>query len=350
MHIQNTQIGLQSQHARTQLDTRRERLEVWVGDRNATRQARGPAPVVATQGSNASPAAPTPAPGTSKAERDTRRDQLEPRLLTLVRMIEAITGMPVRLGQVENPADGAATAPDMPTMPAPPSPASASAGWGMVYQRDTTRVETEQLSIQAQGRVVTSDGREIAFELQVQMQATRVSTLSTTLRAGDAVLKDPLVIHFEGPLGELRDAKFTFDLDADGRSERMPFTGLGSGFLVLDRNANGQVDDGRELFGALTGNGFAELAAFDDDGNGWIDEADAVFERLQVWRMETTGATRLQGLSEAGVGALHLDPVESSMTLPSGADAPPLGQVRSTGVYLSEQGRAGWIQQIDLVV
>ena len=279
---------------------------------------------------------------------------------TLVRMIEAITGMPVRLLDMEDMGDGSPP-PDTPGNPATESPPAAppqtdrttrngSAGWGMVYERESTRLDTEQLAIQAQGRVVTADGQEIAFDLSVQMQATRVTHSSTRLSAGDAVLKDPLVIHFDGPLGDLRDARFDFDLDANGKNEAMPFVGQGSGFLVLDRNANGQVDDGRELFGALSGDGFADLAAFDDDRNGWIDEGDAVFDRLQVWRMDAQGNTRLQGLSAAGVGAIHAGATPTDMALSAQPTGPQLGQLRSTGVYLSHSGQAGWVQQIDLVV
>ena len=349
MHIQHTQIGLQSQHTRTHLDTSRERLELWAGTRGTTARTRAAA--APTPAALPTPRPPTPpAPGVDKPERtQNRRDTLEPRLQTLVRMIEAITGMPVRLGQLDDTGHAAEASPTAPGPTDQPT-AAAPAGWGLVYERDTTRIDTEQLAIQAQGRVVTADGTEISFELNVQMQTTRISTSSTTLRAGDAVLKDPLVVHFDGPLGELRDARFTFDLDADGHTEAMPFVGQGSGFLVLDRNANGRVDDGRELFGALSGNGFADLAAFDDDGNGWIDEADAVFEQLQVWRMDAAGTTRLQNLSSAGVGAVHLTPVTTDMALHASPDGPQLGQARSTGVYLSHTGQAGWVQQVDLVV
>ena len=351
MHIQHSQIGLQSQHTRTQLESSRERLEMWVGTRGTNGRARTQATAPLAQPVPRPPVAPPP--DVAKTERAAQgRDSLEPRMQTLVRMIEAITGMPVRLGHLDDVTDGQAPAADLPVPAAPAAAAqgNAPAGWGLVYERETTQVDTESLAIEAQGRVVTADGTEISFSLKVQMQSTRISTSSTSLRAGDAVLKDPLVIHFDGPLGELRDSRFTFDLDADGRADAMPFVGQGSGFLVLDRNANGKVDNGRELFGAISGNGFADLATFDDDQNGWIDEADAVFERLQVWRMDGAGATRLQGLSESGVGAVSLGTVSTDMALRASATGPQLGQLRSTGLYLSHSGQAGLVQQIDLAV
>jgi hypothetical protein len=45
---------------------------------------------------------------------------------------------------------------------------------------------------------------------------------------------------------------------------------------------DGRVNDGRELFGPRTGDGFAELAAYDDDGNNWIDENDGIHDNLSI--------------------------------------------------------------------
>lgn len=56
----------------------------------------------------------------------------------------------------------------------------------------------------------------------------------------------------------------------------------GSGFLALDRNQNGVVDDGSELFGTQSGDGFAHLALYDQDSNGWIDANDPVFDKLRI--------------------------------------------------------------------
>ena len=54
-------------------------------------------------------------------------------------------------------------------------------------------------------------------------------------------------------------------------------------FLALDLNGDGRINNGSELFGALSGNGFADLAQYDSDANGWIDENDEIFQRLKVW-------------------------------------------------------------------
>ena len=97
--------------------------------------------------------------------------------------------------------------------------------------------------------------------------------------------------------------RFDFDLDSDGTREKLPLVS-GSGF-AFDRNANGRIDDGRELFGPASGDGFSELARLDDDANGWIDEADAAWSQLRVWRPDAAGKGSVRSLSEVGVGALH---------------------------------------------
>ena len=65
-----------------------------------------------------------------------------------------------------------------------------------------------------------------------------------------------MVINFQGTGAELSDLRFTFDMDTDGMSEDNAFVGPGSGFLILDKNGDGVINDGRELFGPQSGDGF----------------------------------------------------------------------------------------------
>jgi hypothetical protein len=123
-----------------------------------------------------------------------------------------------------------------------------------------------------------------------------------------------------------------FDLSADGVLERRAWTASGSddAWLVLDRDGNGAIDSGEEMFGDATPqppppdgdrpNGFLALAVFDraeqgGNGDGVVDERDAVFPRLRLWRdadhSGTSEAAELHPLSALGVARLHLDYKES---------------------------------------
>jgi hypothetical protein len=221
-------------------------------------------------------------------------------------------------------------------------------GFGLEYEYRETHVESESTAFAAEGVVRTADGRELAFDVSLEMSRERVDITSFSLRAGDPKPVDPLVINFSGRAAELTESKIEFDLDRDGQAEQVSFVRAGSGFLVLDRNRDGVVNDGGELFGPATGDGFRELAQYDDDSNGWIDEADAVSDNLAIWTKDENNRDTLSGLMEKDVGAIYLGRVATPFEL-KGEDDTLQGQVQSTGVYLEETGLAGTIQQVDLV-
>ena len=95
--------------------------------------------------------------------------------------------------------------------------------------------------------------------------------------------------------------------------------------LAIDLNDNGKIDGGRELFGDQTGgwaaDGFAALARHDDNGDGAITAADAVYDRLLLWQDDgdaETEAGELRHLAEAGIDALSLRARGADATDPSG--------------------------------
>ena len=139
------------------------------------------------------------------------------------------------------------------------------------------------------------------------------------------------------------------DLDQDGENETFSMLASGSGFLALDKDGDGKVSDGGELFGTQSGNGFADLAQYDEDGNGWIDEGDTAFAQLKIWAQGEHGQDQLLSLTEAGVGALFLGSQSTEFSLKDNQHQLQ-GQVRQTGVFLRENGTAGTLQQIDLAV
>lgn len=212
---------------------------------------------------------------------------------------------------------------------------------------ETTHSERESTAVNISGVVKTADGREISLEVGLNMsreyyEENAEYSLSLT------PLTDPLVINYDGNAADLTESKYAFDLNMDGTAEQISFVSPGSGgFLALDRNGDGIVNDGSELFGAVTGNGFSELSGFDEDGNGWIDEGDGVYFDLSVWEKNENGDDRLVALADTGIGAIYLSAVDSPFRI-TDSENQTLGMVRATGVYLMETGGAGTVQQIDL--
>jgi len=228
--------------------------------------------------------------------------------------------------------------------------AATGEGWGLSYDYYRRYEESERTSFSAEGLVRTADGREIRFDVELTMTRRFVEEHTVRLRLGDdARLEDPLVVNLEGAGAELGETSVRFDLDADGTSEQLRLLQPGSGYLAVDHDGNGTVDDGSELFGAVSGDGFGELARHDEDGNQWIDAADSIYDRLRIWTTDGDGGTQLMALGKAGIGAIYLGHVATPFELKDG-DNRLLGVVRESGLWLGDDGRAGTVQKLDLVV
>ncbi len=228
-----------------------------------------------------------------------------------------------------------------------PAPVEEVSQGGLAYEYHESHYEYESTSFSSSGTILTEDGKKVEFAVELNMSREFYSEQNLSIRMGDA-LKDPLVVNFSGTAAELTQEKFSFDIDNDGHENQISFLRPGSGFLALDKNEDGIINDGSELFGPESGNGFQDLEAYDSDGNNWIDENDSIFDKLRIWAKDSEGNNVLFGLGEKGIGAIYL---ESATTLFSIKDSTNTlqGQVQSTGVFLGEEGGVGTIQQVDLV-
>ncbi|MBQ8955396.1 MAG: hypothetical protein IJ075_00320, partial [Lachnospiraceae bacterium] len=209
--------------------------------------------------------------------------------------------------------------------------------------------ESEETTFSTKGTAMTADGRKLSFNLDVKMSRSFVEESAMEIDYGAAVYIDPLVIQLSGSPASVSDQTFMFDIDADGIEDKIAKLVSGTGFLALDRNEDGVINDGSELFGVKSGNGFEELAEYDSDGNGWIDENDEIFDRLRIWSKDPDGSDRLTTLKESDVGAIYLDSRKTDFAVKDMANNDK-AQVRRTGIFLREStGRAGTIQQFDMV-
>ena len=146
-----------------------------------------------------------------------------------------------------------------------------------------------------------------------------------------------------------KDSEKTKTTNADGEKEYISMLDSASGYLALDKNEDGVINDGNELFGTQSGNGFYDLLQYDTDGNGWIDEADEIFQKLKIWQMTEDGTSSLIDLKEAGVGAIYLGYEDTKFSL-NNAQNKTNAIIQKTGLFLYENGYTGTIQQMDLAV
>ncbi|MFH0785826.1 MAG: hypothetical protein V2B20_28300, partial [Pseudomonadota bacterium] len=155
----------------------------------------------------------------------------------------------------------------------------------------------------------------------------------------------PLILDLDADGVETRSVAegIQFDLDNNGFRETVGWVGADDGLLALDKNGDGLITGGTELFGDQTilvsggkaANGFSALADYDDNKDGRIDANDAVFSQLKVWRdLDADGvsdAGELIGLAETGVARLNLTITASSGKDAQGNDHRLVGSYVDTG-------------------
>ncbi len=219
--------------------------------------------------------------------------------------------------------------------------------YSLTMNHTSSYYESETMCIRDRGKVVTADGREIDFGIEVSMSRTFAAEYSESLETNLKYI-DPLVINLDANPTKVSDMKFEFDLDADGKTEEISMLGTSSAFLAIDLDGNGEIDDGSELFGAKSGDGFKDLAEYDADGNGWIDEADDVFNKLRLWQVHEDGTKTLVPLKDKNIGALYLGNVNSKFSL-TNENNETNAVIRKSGVYLTEDGNVGQMAHVDLV-
>jgi len=207
--------------------------------------------------------------------------------------------------------------------------------------------EAETVSYQASGVVNTADGKTITVDISMYMSRQFVSFMGIS---GENInLTDPLVINYGGTAASLTGEKFMFDLTMDGNLDSLAVLGEGSGFLAVDWNGDGIINDGSELFGPSTGCGFSELRKYDTDNNGWIDANDEIFDKLVIWKRDKDGNDTVKTLKELGVGAIFLGDISTEFSFKNETNE-TLGIMRSTSFFLKYCGGAGTLSHIDLAM
>lgn len=342
MKIDQATIQLATTHESSRKRETRLSLDRWPANPSAVQPAnRSPTPSTVVALSNSDP--------TVGIDEPPATDSLgnDPKLSVIRSLLELLLGHPIKIFDARDLEPGKDFASSLVTADAPHPPGGTS---GLELRRTDSHSEHEQTSFSASGQVRTAEGRTLQFRLDLVMERNILEQSSVTLRSGSPPpVKDPLILSFPGNAPELSTTRFRFDLDGNGTQEHIAFVGPGSGFLVVDRNGDGSVNDGRELFGPVTGNGFAELATLDADHNGWIDENDQAFNTLRLWSRDANGNESLTSLAANGIGALALTAAATPFVMQGSGNA-ILGNLRATSIFLQESGEAGTMTQVDLTV
>jgi hypothetical protein len=180
-----------------------------------------------------------------------------------------------------------------------------------------------------------------------------ITEIQTKFCAAEQI-KSPLVLDLNGDGVKTlsKSAGVNFDLDGNGFSETTGWAGKNDGLLVLDRNGNGKIDNGTELFGNNTilangqkaANGFEALKEWDSNQNGEIDAADTAYTQLKIWKDANSDgisqADELLTLAQAGVARVALNYTNQSVTDAQG------NQHLQTAVYTKLDGTTSAIDDV----
>lgn len=170
--------------------------------------------------------------------------------------------------------------------------------------------------------------------------------------------RDPIILDLDGDGLETIGlaGNVYFDHDGDGVLTKTGWAGANDALLVWDRNGNGTIDTGAELFGdftvlpngTLAPNGFAALAALDANGDGVIDATDPAFAELKLWRdISQDGVSQggeLVSLADAGIVSLNLAHTLKNQNLANG------NQLTREGSFTRLDGTTGGMGEFKLAL
>jgi hypothetical protein len=180
---------------------------------------------------------------------------------------------------------------------------------------------------------------------------------------------DPLTLDLDGDGLETVPVSATnpvlFDHNGDGIKTGTGWVKGDDGFLALDRDGNGAIDSGRELFGDSTPlfdtegheigkaeDGFDALAQEDSNHDGIVNAQDDRWNELRIWQDANQNgiseADELKTMAAAGIASINVAKTEHSQILPGGNEIADLGRFTRTDGTSGSTGTVGSLADINL--
>lgn len=204
-------------------------------------------------------------------------------------------------------------------------------------QGSQVRVLISQTEIDFSKTTISASNADSSLNITREALGIKVQRFNIEIASNQA---DPLILDLDGngidTTGLRKDA--LFDLDGDGTKDRSAWVAGKDALLALDRNGNGTIDDGHELFGDQNGaaDGFGELAKYDDNNDGRIDRNDAVFSSLILLHGDGSATT----LADEGIQSLKLTAITPMDQNIVG------GTLAATGEFEREDGSSGTVGDV----
>jgi len=208
------------------------------------------------------------------------------------------------------------------------------------------RSHEQHLNYQVQG-VFNVNDQELSLDYNFALSSEQVSYSKIEVSA--AALKDPIIVQFGSQgLGNIKGQQ-DFAINQDNTLDSLPIFSGDVGYLVYDKNNNQQADNGNELFGPTTGQGFTELAQLDSNNNGFIDPDDQQFEQLYLWQPngDIDQIEQLLSLAEAKIQAISLSAISTPFDFYD-QQGEIQAQLRLSSFAISESGNGRGVHQIDV--
>ncbi|MCW9016338.1 MAG: hypothetical protein OQJ89_05195, partial [Kangiellaceae bacterium] len=160
---------------------------------------------------------------------------------------------------------------------------------------------------------ISEDDNLVNFSMSLEFSHTQFSFESFTRQQEEQV--DPLILNLNGTDFSFEQSlEVEFDLDADSNLDKFYAPAAGNFFLALDKNLNGRIDNGLELFGDAGGakDGFEALRQFDFNNDNQIDFSDEVFNQLKLLSFNSSGNQSINSLSDLGIQSISLESEKAS--------------------------------------